>query len=166
VSLKRNGYLPDVNEEHLQDLGKFMFGFSIFWGYLWFSQFMLIWYANIPEEVTYYLDRWENYKAIWFAVPILNLAVPFLLLMDKSAKRSYNMLTIVGVIMVFGHWLDVFQMVMPGSVKADWGLGILEIGMFLGFLGAFLFVVHNALSKAPLVAKNHPYLEEAKHHHV
>jgi len=166
VSLKRNGYLPDVSEEHLQDLGKFMFGFSIFWGYLWFSQFMLIWYANIPEEVTYYLDRWENYKAIWFAVPILNLAIPLLLLMDKSAKRSYNMLTIVGVIIVFGHWLDVFQMVMPGSVKADWGLGILEFGMFLGFLGAFLFVVHNALSKAPLVPKNHPYLEEAKHHHV
>ncbi len=166
ISLKRNGYLPDVNDDHLQDIGKFMFGFSIFWGYLWFSQFMLIWYANIPEEVTYYMDRWANYKVLWFAVPILNLVVPLLLLMDKEAKRSWNMMTIVGVLLVFGHWLDVFLMVMPGAVKADWGVGITEVGLFLGFLGAFLFVMHTALAKAPLVPKNHPYLDEAKHHHV
>jgi hypothetical protein len=166
MSLKRNGYLPDVNEEHLQDLGKFMFGASVFWGYLWFSQFMLIWYANIPEEVTYFQDRWKNYQFVWGALPVLNLFLPMLLLMDKAAKRNMNMMTITGVIMVVGHWLDVFQMVMPGSVKADWGIGILEIGMFLGFLGMFLFVVHRSLAKAPLVAKNHPYLEEAKHHHV
>ena len=166
ISLKRNGYLEQVNEEHIQDLGKFMFGASVFWGYLWFSQFMLIWYANIPEEVTYFIDRWENYNALWFALPVLNLVVPLILLMDKEAKRSYNMMTIVGVLLVFGHWLDVFLMVMPGAVQADWGMGILEIGMFLGFLGAFLFVVHNALSKASLVPKNHPYLDEAKHHHV
>jgi len=166
ISLKRNGYLPDVNEEHLQDLGKFMFGASVFWGYLWFSQFMLIWYANIPEEVTYFQDRWKNYQVVWGALPILNLALPMLLLMDKAAKRNFNIMTITGVIIVVGHWLDVFQMVMPGSVKADWGIGILEIGMFLGFLGLFLFVVHSSLAKAPLVAKNHPYLDEAKHHHV
>lgn len=166
ISLKRDGYLPDVNEEHIQDLGKFMFGASIFWGYLWFSQFMLIWYANIPEEVTYFQDRWKNYLAIWWAVPTLNLLLPMILLMDKAAKRNFSIMTLTGVIIVIGHWLDVFQMVMPGSVKADWGLGVLEIGMFLGFLGLFLFTVHNALSKAPLVAKNHPYLDEAKHHHV
>lgn len=166
ISLKRNGYLPDVNQEHLQDLGKFMFGASVFWGYLWFSQFMLIWYANIPEEVTYFQDRWTNYKVVWGALPILNLFLPMLLLMDKAAKRNFNMMTITGVIIVVGHWLDVFQMVMPGSVKSDWGIGVLEIGMFLGFLGLFLFVVHNSLAKAPLVAKNHPYLDEAKHHHV
>lgn len=166
ITLKRNGYLPEINQEHIQDIGKFMFGASVFWGYLWFSQFMLIWYANIPEEVTYFQDRWENYSFVWGALPVLNLAVPMLLLMDKDAKRSYNMMTITGVIIVLGHWLDVFQMVMPGSVKADWGIGIVEVGLFLGFLGLFLFVVHSALAKAPLVAKNHPYLEEAKHHHV
>lgn len=166
ITLKRNGYLPEINQEHIQDLGKFMFGASVFWGYLWFSQFMLIWYANIPEEVTYFIDRWENYLVVWSALPILNLALPMLLLMDKAAKRNFNMMTIAGVIIIVGHWLDVFQMVMPGSVKADWGIGILEIGMFLGFLGLFLFVVHRSLSKAPLVAKNHPYLDEAKHHHV
>ncbi len=164
--LKMNNYLEDVNNEHLQDLGKFIFGTSIFWGYLWFSQFMLIWYANIPEEVTYYIDRWENYNTLWFALPILNLVLPMLLLMDKDAKRNYAIMTITCVIIVIGHWLDVFQMVMPGAVKDDWGLGILEIGMFAGFLGLFLFVVHTALAKAPLVAKNHPYLDEAKHHHV
>lgn len=166
ISLKRNGYLEHVNQEHLQDLGKFMFGASIFWGYLWFSQFMLIWFANIPEEVTYFLDRWKNYQFVWGVLPVLNLALPMLLLMDKAAKRNYNIMTMTGVIIVVGHWLDVFQMVMPGTVKADWGIGVLEVGLFLGFLGLFLFVVHSALAKAPLVAKNHPYLEEAKHHHV
>jgi hypothetical protein len=166
ISLKRNGYLENINEEHIQDIGKFMFGASIFWAYLWFSQFMLIWYANIPEEVTYFQDRWANYKVVWGALPVLNFIVPILLLMDKAAKRNFNLMTIAGVIIVIGHWLDVFQMVMPGSVKADWGIGVLEIGLFLGFLGLFLFVVHSALAKAPLVAKNHPYLEEAKHHHV
>ena len=166
ISLKRNGYMEHINQEHIQDLGKFMFGASVFWGYLWFSQFMLIWYANIPEEVTYFQDRWKNYLAIWWAVPILNLVLPMLILMDKAAKRNYSIMTMAGVIIVVGHWLDVFQMVMPGSVKADWGIGVLEIGLFLGFLGLFLFVVHNALAKAPLVAKNHPYLDEAKHHHV
>ncbi len=166
IGLKRNGYMPNINEEHIQDLGKFMFGASVFWGYLWFSQFMLIWYANIPEEVTYFQDRWKNYLVIWWTVPVLNLLLPMLLLMDKAAKRNYTIMTVAGVIIVVGHWLDVFQMVMPGTVKADWGIGVLEIGLFLGFLGLFLFVVHNALSKAPLVAKNHPYLDEAKHHHV
>lgn len=166
IALKRDGYFPDVNEEHIQDLGKFMFGASVFWGYLWFSQFMLIWYANIPEEVTYFKDRWKNYLAVWWALPILNLALPMILLMDKAAKRNFSIMTLTGVIIVIGHWLDVFQMVMPGAVKADWGLGVLEIGMFLGFLGLFLFTVYTALSKAPLVATNHPYLDEAKHHHV
>jgi hypothetical protein len=166
IDLKRKGYMEHINEEHIQDLGKFMFGASVFWGYLWFSQFMLIWYANIPEEVTYFQDRWENYSFVWGALPVLNLALPMLILMDKSAKRNSSIMTIAGVIIVCGHWLDVFQMVMPGTVKADWGIGVLEIGLFLGFLGLFLFVVHNALAKAPLVAKNHPYLDEAKHHHV
>jgi len=166
IDLKRKGYMEHINEEHIQDLGKFMFGASVFWGYLWFSQFMLIWYANIPEEVTYFQDRWENYSFVWGLLPVLNLALPMLILMDKSAKRNSSIMTIAGVIIVCGHWLDVFQMVMPGTVKADWGIGVLEIGLFLGFLGLFLFVVHNALAKAPLVAKNHPYLDEAKHHHV
>lgn len=166
IDLKRKGYMEHINEEHIQDLGKFMFGASVFWGYLWFSQFMLIWYANIPEEVTYFQDRWKNYSFVWGALPIINLALPMLILMDKAAKRNFSIMTIAGVLIVGGHWLDVFQMVMPGTVKADWGIGVLEIGLFLGFLGLFLFVVHNSLAKAPLVAKNHPYLDEAKHHHV
>jgi hypothetical protein len=166
VSLKRNGYMQHISNEHLHDLGKFMFAFSIFWTYLWFSQFMLIWYSNIPEEVTYFMDRWENYRVVWFALPVLNFVLPILILMDREAKRSFNMITVAGVIIVFGHWMDVFQMVMPGALKDEWGFGPLELGMFLGFLGAFLYVTHSALSKASLVAKNHPFLDEAAHHHV
>lgn len=166
LHLKKNGHFQHVNENHLHDLGKFMFAFSVFWCYLWFSQFMLIWYANIPEEVTYYLDRWENYQFIWLGNMVINFIMPILILMDRDAKRSHKVMKVAAVIIVFGHWLDVFIMVMPGAVKADWGMGFLELGMFAGFIGAFMFVTLNALSKAPLVPKNHPFLEEAEHHHV
>lgn len=166
LHLKKKGHFQHVNENHLHDLGKFMFAFSVFWCYLWFSQFMLIWYANIPEEVTYYLDRWENYQFIWLGNMVINFILPILILMDRDAKRSFKVMRVAACIIVFGHWLDVFIMVMPGAVKADWGIGFLELGMFAGFIGAFMYVVLNALSKAPLVPKNHPFLEEAEHHHV
>jgi hypothetical protein len=167
IYLKKRGYLQEVNENHLHDVGKFMFGFSIFWTYLWFSQFMLYWYANIPEEVAYYQARWEDgYKGLWIFNMLVNFLAPFLVLMSRDAKRNFNFLAVAATIIFFGHWIDVFLMVMPGTVKANWGIGFGEIGMLLGFLGMFLFVVFRALSRAPLVVKNHPFLKESIHHHI
>lgn len=166
IHLKKHGHFQHVNENHLHDLGKFMFAFSIFWTYLWFSQFMLIWYADIPEEVTYYIDRYTNYAVPFFSLIVINFAFPILLMMSRDAKRSFKVVRLAAVVIIFGHWLDVFIMVMPGTVKADWGMGFLELGMLAGFVGAFMFVVLNALSKAALVPKNHPFLEESEHHHV
>jgi hypothetical protein len=163
IHLKKHGHFTHVNENHIHDLGKFMFAFSIFWTYLWFSQFMLIWYADIPEEVTYYMDRFSNYAVPFLSLLVINFIFPILLLMSRDAKRNFKFIRLGAVVIIFGHWLDVFIMVMPGAVKADWGL---EFGMLAGFLGAFMYVVLNALSKAPLVPKNHPFLEEAEHHHV
>lgn len=164
--LKFQGLMGHVNENHLHDLGKFMFAFSIFWTYLWFSQYMLIWYANIPEEVTYFQDRWENYHFLWIFNLFINFIFPFLVLMTRDAKRSAGTLLFVGCVLIVGHWIDVFLLVMPGTVKGDWGFGFLEIGLFLGFVGLFGFSTLRAISKAPLVAQTHPFLDEASHHHV
>lgn len=166
IHLKRNGYFQHINENHLHDLGKFMFAFSVFWTYLWTSQFLLIWYANIPEEVTYFLDRWEHYKFLWVANLVVNFIFPFLVLMSRDAKRNYSYLLVTGIVIFCGHWLDTFLMVMPGTVKENYGIGLLEIGLFAGFTGLFGYVTLTALSKAALVPKNHPFIEESAHHHV
>jgi hypothetical protein len=166
--LKRKGYLEHVNESHIHDLGKWMFAISFLWSYLWFMQFMLIWYTNIPEETIYFKERLEDfgYMGLMWTVFFMNFAFPMILLMSRDAKRNYFFLVFVGVIILIGHWLDVFMMVMPATVNGHWQLGFVEIGMALGFVGLLLFVVHRALTKAPLLVQKHPYLGETLHHHV
>jgi hypothetical protein len=164
--LKSQGYLEFINESHIHDMGKWMFAISFLWTYLFFSQFMLIWYANIPEEVTYYLDRFGNYKWILWTTVAVNFVIPIVLLMSREAKRSRPTIMIIGAILFVFHWVDVFIMIMPGSVFDHWAIGVLEVGMFVFFLGLFIFTVLRTLSKAPLLVKNHPYLDENLHHHT
>jgi hypothetical protein len=166
--LKDAGYLKMVNANHLHDLGKFVFAFSIFWTYIWFSQFMLIYYANIPEETVYFLQRIKNapYSWIFYTNLILNFVLPFLLLMTRDAKRHMSMLKVVCPIVIFGHWLDFYNMITPGVMQYNGSLGLVEIGLGLIFLAVFLFVSLNALSKVPLVAKNHPMMAESLNHHI
>ncbi len=166
VYLKKQGYLPEVNRSHIQDLGKFIFAFSIFWTYLWFSQFMLIWYANIPEEVTYYIARFGEYKVLFVTMVAVNFLFPVLLLMSRDSKRNFGFLIFTGLVVVFGHWLDVFIMIMPGTVGSFWQLGLVQFGTLLGFAGLFIFVVFTSLAKRPLMIKNHPMFIESKHHHI
>ncbi len=164
--LKSRGYMDHVNESHLHDVGKFMFAFSIFWTYLWFSQFMLIWYANLPEEVVYYQIRWIYFKKLWVANLLINFIAPFLVLMTRDAKRKTQVLWVAGFIIIGGHWLDVYLMVTPGTVGAHWHIGFVEIGTFIGYLGLFLFSTFRELSKAAIVPKNHPMLPESLEHHI
>lgn len=165
--LKSKGMLEYVNESHLHDLGKWMFAISFLWSYLFFFQYMLIWYANIPEEVTYYQFRYEHYKTIYFLMFVINFALPMVILMSRDAKRNPKILIGIGSIIFVGHWLDVYVMVMPATMKEMWQFSYMEVGMFLFFLGGFIFVVMNALSKRPLtVSDKHPYLEESIHHHT
>lgn len=165
--LKRKGYLPQVNDSHIHDLGKWVFAVSFLWSYLWFCQFMLIWYTDIPEEIIYFQDRLHNYgyMGLMWTVFFMNFVFPMVLLMSRDAKRNYYFLTLVGCIIFVGHWLDVYMMVMPGTVHGYHSLGLIEIGMALGFLGLMLFVVHKALAKRPLMVEKHPYLDESLHHH-
>jgi len=168
VFLKDKGYLKIVNENHLHDLGKFVWGFSIFWTYIWFSQFLLIYYANIPEETIYFIERLhsETYVGFFWINLILNFFLPFFLLMTRQAKRHTRMLKVVCPIIIFGHWIDFFLMITPGTMKDDGGFGLLEIGTILIFTSGFLYVVLSSLAKQPLIAKNHPMLEESLHHHI
>ena len=136
--LKRQGYLPNVNESHIHDLGKWTFATSFLWSYLWFSQYMLIWYANIPEETTYYLARLENFKFMYFFMFLINFAFPMLILMSRDAKRNYGILSFVGIVILIGHWLDVYLMVAVGSMGATARVGFLEVGMAVLILG-FVF---------------------------
>ena len=168
VGLKDNGYLSIVNANHLHDLGKYIFAFSIFWMYLWFSQYMLIYYANIPEETLHYYERLNNstYAAMFYLNIILNFFFPFLLLMTRDSKRHAIFLKIVGVVVLIGQWLNLYLLIAPATVGAGGAIGTLELGVTMIFGSAFLFVVFGALAKAPLVAKNHPMLEESLHYHT
>jgi hypothetical protein len=165
IYLKSKGLMEFVNDSHLHDLAKFMFAISVFWTYLWFSQFMLIWYANIPEEVTYFVTRIEDYNLPFFGMIILNFIFPFLVLMNSDYKRVPWFIVMAGIVILFGHYIDVFNMIMPATVGDRWFIGIAEISAILLFLGLFIFIVFYALSKAPLLAKGNPFIKESEHFH-
>ena len=163
--LKSKGYLENVNSSHIHDLAKFMFGISVFWTYLWFSQFMLIWYANIPEEVTYFVTRIELYNLPFFGAVVMNFVFPILILINTDFKRVSWILVMAGTVILLGHYVDFFNMIMPATVGDRWFIGISEIASVSFFLGLFIFVVFTALTKAPLVPKRNPFIEESKHFH-
>ncbi len=168
ILLKENGYLPMISDNHLHDLGKYVFAFSIFWTYIWFSQYLLIYYANIPEESIYFIERLKSdfYTPVFFLNIIINFFFPFLVLMTRDAKRHGVFLKIVCYVVLFGHWLDFYLMVTPGTLQENGGFGFLEIGTILVYTAAFLYVVLNSLTKSALVPKNHPMLQESMHHHI
>jgi len=172
IYLRKKGYFSWITEDHLHNLGQLMFGFSVFWTYLWFAQFLLTYYANIPEESEYFYRRWEPEFKPWFWLNIVvNFATPLLVLMARDSKRAIPVLKTACVILILGHWLDYWQMIMPGSVgpQSSWAVEIswIEGGVFIGFAGLFTFAMLTALSKfKSLVPVKHPFLEESLHHHI
>jgi hypothetical protein len=167
IYLKNRGQLEYVTEEHLHDLGKFMFAFSVFWMYLWFSQYMLIWYANIPEETGYFKIRVSGpYRGIFFFNIIVNFLCPLLILMRKGSKRNWSLITFMAVLIIFGHWIDFYQMVMPGALKENAELLPFEFGVACLFIGLIMWGVGRYITKHSLLARNHPFLKESMIHHT
>lgn len=196
IFLKSQGFMKFVTVEHLHDLGKMVFAFSIFWTYLWFSQFMLIWYGNNGEETTYFNLRMTEYPVLFWANLIMNFVLPFLIFIRNDTKRKVGSLVFVCTIVLFGHWWDFFQMIKPGtlhtahdamgktghSAEADVAghalehtsnfvagftiPGLLELGTMLGFLALFMYVSFTQMAKVSLKAKNDPFLPESLSHHV
>jgi hypothetical protein len=170
IYLQETGYLPWVTKNHLHTLGVLIFGFSIFWTYLWFEQFLLIYYSNLPEEAVYFYKRWEPEFKFWFWLNMtINFCVPFFALMSRDGKLKVGVMKVTCILLVLGHWLDYWQMIMPGTTgpQANWytEIGVIEAATFIGFVGLFCYMVLYSLSKLKALApKNHPFLQESLHH--
>ena len=165
VYLKKNGFLPQFNDNHLHDLGKFLFATSMLWTYTWFAQFMLYWYANVPEEVNYFFGRFEYYSETFLPMLIINFLIPLLVLVSSSIKRNYKVVTTMAVIVFLGHILDFFNFVMPGTVGPYWKTPevlLLVVGAVLFVSGLFIFTVMTTLSKMKLIPEGNPFVHESK----
>jgi hypothetical protein len=167
IWLEKLGPLRGVlNEEHLHDLGKLLFAFSTFWMYIWFCQYMLIWYANIPEETAHYVRRlhgfWEPAFLLNF---LLNWGVPFLVLLHVPAKRSRGMLLKVCWVILVGRWVDLYLMILPAIAGEQPVFGVWEIGWMLGAAGLFFLALFHVLAKANAVPVRDPFLAESLTYH-
>ncbi|MHB8872924.1 MAG: hypothetical protein ACYC8T_04490 [Myxococcaceae bacterium] len=167
VLLKRAGRLPGVTANHLHDLGKLMFGFATLWAYMWLSQYLLIWYSNIPEETSYFLQRTQGgWSLLFWANLVLCWALPFFMLLPRSAKRSETNLLWAAGFLLAGRWLDLYLMAAPGNAAESPGLGVFDLAGALAIGALFILVVARALASAPLVARGDPYLAESLHLHT
>ncbi|MEK7865861.1 MAG: hypothetical protein AAB434_04205 [Planctomycetota bacterium] len=163
--LRRSGVLPQVNEHHMHDLGKYVFAFSMFWGYLWYCQYMLIWYANIPEEVTHYILREHHgWNTLFLVNAAVNVILPFFVLLPAVHKKNPRILVACCAVLALSHWLDLYLLVMPSSSAAGPRFGLTEVGIFLGTAALFLLRFDRSLRGASPVPTKDPYLEESLHH--
>lgn len=188
--MKARGYFRQITMDHMHDLGKYLFAFSIFWTYLWFSQYMLIWYGNVGEETVYFKERLDHFPVLFYGNLLINFVLPFLVLMRNDTKRKIGTMVFASMALLIGHWLDFFLMLKPGImhtaqshvahaddpahavehatsfVAGFTAPGFLEFGTLIGFLGLFLYFSFAMISRAALIPRNDPYLAESVHHHV
>ena len=167
VALRKAGYAHIFTTEHLHTVGNLMLAFCVFWVYMWVSQHMLIWYSNIPEETSYYIFRhFGGWGTLSFLNVILNWMAPFLVLMPRACKRHDKTMLQVAIVLLIGHWLDLYIMVMPATYGAAPTLSIWEIGPVVGILALFFWMVFRKLGKHNLTPVNDPYLVESLPQHT
>jgi hypothetical protein len=158
ILLRRQGSLAGVvGPKHLHDLGKLLFAFTTFWMYIWFSQFMLIWYGNIPEEAVYFTRRMTGgWAPLFYANVLLNWVVPFLALISQAAKRNERVLLRVAAVVLLGRWLDLYLQIFPEVGAGHSVFGLWEAAVVLGTIGATGWILVQALRRAPLVPRRDP----------
>jgi hypothetical protein len=166
VLLLERGHLAGVvNANHLHDLGKLLFALSTFWAYIWVSQYLQIWYGNLPEETTYYISRTgEQWIGLFLLNLVVNWVVPFLVLMPRASKRNPAILKWIAMAILAGRWLDLYLAVMPEMMPAP-GVGVVDVFIVAGYAGAFFLLATRALARAPLVPLNNPSFYESLGHH-
>jgi len=164
----RHGPLARVLcDEHLHDLGKLLFAFCTFWMYIWFSQYMLIWYANIPEETTYYIARAHGaYGPVFVANVVLNWVVPFFALLRRGPKRRATLIARVAVVVLIGRWLDLYLMIVPPFAPDGPPFGVWEVAGAAALGGGTVWAIARGLRAASLVPARDPRLGESLHYHV
>lgn len=155
VMLRRHGPLREiVTHDRMDDLGKILLALSLFWAYIWYCEYMIIWYSDIPEETGYYLLRrqgaWGTLTPVNMAV---NFVVPFLCLMLRAWRRNGTILMRIAGLVLVGHALDLFVMITPPLSGGEVHAGLWELGPLVGALALFLWVLLRALGRAPLVAR-------------
>jgi hypothetical protein len=167
IWLQRLGPLRGIlTDEHLHDLGKLLFAFSTFWMYIWFCQYMLIWYANIPEETSFFINRVRGFWGPVFLLNfLLNWAVPFVVLLSVRAKRNPGILLEVCWTILAGRWVDLYSMIFPPLVGGNPVFGVWEVGFLLGTGGVFFLALFRAFRSASVVPLNDPFLAESLHYH-
>lgn len=149
-----------ITVEHFHDLGKLMFAFTVFWSYIAFSQYLLIWYGNIPEETYWYLMRWEgSWKYVSLVIIFGHFAIPFTLLLFQGVKRNMMMLKLMAAWLLLVHWLDMYWLVYPSYLEHGAEFGWIEPATMIGLGGIFLWSFWSRLRKNPLVPTGDPHLE-------
>jgi hypothetical protein len=159
--LKRLGYLEYVRIDHFHDLAIYMFCFSIFWTYQWFAQYELIWYGHLPEETSYFITRLHHFRILFFINLGINFLVPFFGLITYNSKRNINWVTFIAAIILIGHWLDYWLLIMPAGAAEKATIGVFEICMTLIYACIFVFIVLRSLAQKPMVVKNDPFIKES-----
>ena len=165
IDLKKHGTLKDAfTDDHMHDLGKLLLGFSCFWMYIWFSQYMLIWYTNMPEETSYYLLRKQGpWGPLMVLNILLNWVVPFFVLLPRPCKRSTGVMMKVAVVVLVGRWLDLYLMVFPATSGPVFGLW--ELAGIALLIGAISWLFFRSFSKASPIPSGDPPLNESLHYH-
>lgn len=164
--LRKQGYFTELNKAHQHDLARYLFRFSIVWGYLWFMQFLILWYANIPELTVYYYPRFlGEWQFLFYAELFINFAIPFVVTLSDNIGRNKAVLIGISSLLIIGLWLMLFVQIMPGSY-GELKFGFIEVGLWLGYAGLFLILVFESLSRVSVVPLNHPQLSESIHHHL
>ena len=164
--LKSSGYFPELKMAHRHDLARYLFRFSIVFGYLWFMQFLILWYANIPELTVYYYPRFLGvWQPLFYAEILINFAIPFAVLMADAMGQKKFVLLAISLLLIPGLYISFFLQIMPGSY-GEMRFGLIELGSWLAYAAAFILLTLRALGKRSLIPHNHPLLEASKHHHL
>jgi len=169
IGLKSKGLLGDaVHTEHYHDLGKMTFGFVVFWAYVGFSQMMLIWYANIPEETIYYHYRWhaEGWHGVSLFLVAGHFALPFLFLLSRNVKRRLALVGFGCIWMLVVHLVDVYWWVMPNYRRGELVMHWMDLAALLAVGGIYFAVVLYNMNRHPLIPVGDPRLPRALVHKV
>ncbi len=166
ILLSEMGVLQLFSSEHSHDFGKLIFAFVCFWAYIWYSQFVLIWYGNMPEETVYYVNRLQNdWDWLFYFNLLINFVIPFFVLLPRSAKRNPYLLKRVCVLLLVGRWFDLYLLIGPAVLNQGAKIGFVEVSVSLGFSACFVWMLKKKLNQRTLICGSKDDLSYSLHYH-